>query len=187
MNKEAQRNFEIKKYHQTYQRGDYGMGQARQIQAHNWLIKIKEIQGGSLLDVGTGRGEVLGFARGLEFDPVQGTEVVPDLIIDGIRYAEIHDLPFEADSFDVVTCFDVLEHINPFDTAPALAELARVAKTDLLLTVENRHSRSLGVELHVNRRPYTEWETLMQKHTGGRVVKMPDAPGTTNAAYWITF
>jgi ubiquinone/menaquinone biosynthesis C-methylase UbiE len=45
----------------------------------------------------------------------------------------IYEMPFEDASFDVVGCFEVLEHLH--DAPRALAELARVAKRTVVLSV----------------------------------------------------
>src|SRR5262249_59414544 len=42
-------------------------------------------------------------------------------------------LPFAADSFDVVLCLEVLEHLQ--DPLPAVRELSRVARRGLILSV----------------------------------------------------
>ena len=123
------------------------------------------------LDVSCGRGEMLDAASWLGFQPVQGTEIVPALI-DGKRvvYAEVHALPFADQSFDVVTMFDVIEHLIPGDDEQACRELARVARRHVILTANNRPSFNAGdEELHINRRPYTEWDTLFQTWFRGRV------------------
>lgn len=46
---------------------------------------------------------------------------------------DIYGIPFEDDSFDVVGCFEVLEHLH--DAPRALAELARVARDSVVLSV----------------------------------------------------
>jgi ubiquinone/menaquinone biosynthesis C-methylase UbiE len=47
--------------------------------------------------------------------------------------ASIFDLPFDDNSFDVVGCFEVLEHQT--DPRPALKELARVARNAVIISV----------------------------------------------------
>jgi SAM-dependent methyltransferase len=42
--------------------------------------------------------------------------------------AAMHDVPLEADSADVVTSFDALEHLLPDDVPLVLAEMARVGR-----------------------------------------------------------
>ncbi|HEV2127618.1 MAG TPA: methyltransferase domain-containing protein [Thermomicrobiales bacterium] len=47
--------------------------------------------------------------------------------------ADIYNMPFEDDSFDVVCCFEVLEHLH--DAPQALSKLARVARKAAVLSV----------------------------------------------------
>jgi SAM-dependent methyltransferase len=47
--------------------------------------------------------------------------------------ADIYNMPFEDDSFDVVGCFEVLEHLH--DAPRALAELNRVARRAVVMSV----------------------------------------------------
>ncbi|MDQ3513088.1 MAG: methyltransferase domain-containing protein [Chloroflexota bacterium] len=56
--------------------------------------------------------------------------------------ASIYDIPFDDGSFDVVGCFEVLEH-QP-DPAAALAELARVARRAVVLSVPHEPFFSLA-------------------------------------------
>lgn len=52
--------------------------------------------------------------------------------------ASIADMPFEKGEFDVVTCLEVLEHLNDEDLASAVSELERVSRRYLLVTVPNQ-------------------------------------------------
>lgn len=47
--------------------------------------------------------------------------------------ADIYNIPFEDDSFDVVGCFEVLEHLH--DAPRALKELGRVARNAVVMSV----------------------------------------------------
>lgn len=160
----AARAAEIAKYSVAYSHAEYRMGQARHEAA------LRDLKGltGSLLDVGCGRGEVLAAAREFGLSPVLGTEVVPALLGTDTVYAEVHALPFAAGTFDHVTCFDVLEHLTPEDTVPALHELERVGLRTLTLTVANYPHVFRGVDLHVNRRNYPEWTALFGEVFGVR-------------------
>lgn len=127
---------------------------------------------GAYLDVACGRGDMLEVARGLGFSPVMGTEIVPKLINGKeVVRAEVHALPFPDKSFDVATLYDVIEHLIPGDDEAACRELARVARRHVLIMANNFPSRLPdGRDLHINRRPYEEWDALFRNWFSGAVV-----------------
>ncbi len=127
---------------------------------------------GSLLDVGAGRGETLEAAAALGFAPLAGTEVVAALLGGVVIYGEAHALPFGDAAFDVVTCFDVMEHLLPADQTLALRELARVTRRELLVTAADYPHEWDGVELHVGRRDSDAWDALIRAHCPGRVERL---------------
>lgn len=160
--------------HAKYQRAyrmqpNYRMGERRMEDA---VRDLKAIPcRGSYLDVSCGRGEMLKHAKLMGFDPTTGTEIVPALI-DGVKVirAEVHDLPFDNDAVDVATMFDVIEHLLPGDEEAACRELARVARRHVLLTANNRPSvNKAGDDLHINKRPYEEWDALFREWFPGNV------------------
>ena len=168
----TERRYEHEKYIRAYQTNSYAMGHARMLEAVTDLVNLGTR--GSYLDVGCGRGEMLGHAKAMGFDPVRGVEVVPNLI-DGTRVlrGEVHDLPFVDSMFDVVTMFDVIEHLLPGDDELACHELARVARRHILLTANNKPSQlAIGEELHINRRPYDEWNALFHGWFGSGVTRL---------------
>ena len=62
-----------------------------------------------------------------------------------IRYdASIVELPFDDDHFDVVTCMEVLEHVPDDVFLPGLAELRRVCKRQLVMSVPFREEEPLS-------------------------------------------
>lgn len=157
----AARKVEHEKYQQAYAIETYHMGEMRKSDA---LFHVANLPcRGSYLDVGCGRGEMLARAEALGYSPVQGTEVVPALV-DGVRVirGEAHALPFADKSWDVVTLFDVLEHLLPGDDAAVCRELARVARKHIILTANSESSLLPdGTELHINRRSSSDWERLL--------------------------
>jgi 2-polyprenyl-3-methyl-5-hydroxy-6-metoxy-1,4-benzoquinol methylase len=155
---------EIALYRKAYTRPDYRMGNRRttDVAAHLARCPVR----GSLLDVGTGRGEALRMARAAGFDPVCGTEVVPELIRPGVHFAEAHALPYDDGEWDVVTCWDVLEHLIPEDVAPALAELARVSRRIVMASASTEPSVYDGRDLHISARPEAEWDALFRQVWG---------------------
>lgn len=156
------RHLEHAKYAKAYAIESYRMGGDRFTDAVRNLADLPSR--GSYLDVGCGRGEILREARLLGFAATLGVEVVPELV-DGVHvvYGEAHSLPFDDKSFDVVTLFDVIEHLIPGDDEAVCRELARVARRHILITANNHESTLPDrTVLHINRRPYPEWEQLFQ-------------------------
>jgi ubiquinone/menaquinone biosynthesis C-methylase UbiE len=153
------RDEEIARYVEHYKSPKYGMGQRRQADVQRIL---QDLRRGSLLDVSTGRGETLRFAKSLGFSPVQGTEVVPELLNDEVVFAQAHSLPFPDNSFDHVTCFDVLEHLVEADIRPALQEMYRVARISVTVSASERPSVFGDVDLHISKRPAPEWHRLIR-------------------------
>jgi len=95
--------------------------------AHDILLEMKPE---SLLDVGCGKGNFVEWANkqgisavGLDF--ASGYGVMADIL----------DMPFEDKRFDVVTAFDVLEHIKRENLDIALGEMNRVARRFWLLSI----------------------------------------------------
>jgi len=169
------RSVEINKYVSAYQVPNYAMGHRRMNDAVKALRNLP--CGGAYLDVSCGRGEMLIVGEQIGFKPCVGTEVVPALIDgDRVRFAEAHTLPFGDDSFNVVSSFDVIEHLLPGDDEAACREILRVASRHVLITANNLPSRSaIGDELHINKREYEEWDRLFHKwFPGCRIVMEKD-------------
>ena len=92
---------------------------------------IAELAPESVLDAGCGEGEML--RRGvlpkaartvlLDRNPESAAQVL----------ASVQALPFGSRSFDVVTCLEVLEHLD--NPGPAARELCRVARRAVVLSV----------------------------------------------------
>lgn len=101
----------------------------------HWLdAAVRGRRGLAALDVGCGTGQtVLRLSRRPEIDSVVGL----DPSAEALNHAQHRhdfplvrgtalDLPFARSSFDVVTCFDVLQHLPPGGDRRAAAELFRV-------------------------------------------------------------
>ncbi len=93
-----------------------------------------------ILDAGCGSGRTLeelvdyGTAAGVELSP-DAAEVARGRGCGEVHVGRLEELPWPSDSFDLITCLDVIEHV-PDDRA-ALRELRRVSKPGgwLLATV----------------------------------------------------
>ena len=166
---------EKNKYIEAYQQPGYKMGRKRQQHAVDIL---KTWPAGSYLDVGCGRGEMLDAAKTLNFDPVQGTEIVPSLISsrEDVIEADGMHLPFEDNEFDYVSMLDVVEHIPDEDIYDVFKELDRVAKHKILLCIANFSHKWKGYELHINIKPYKEWDEILKREFPNRkIVWLPRA------------
>lgn len=175
--------------HEKYQRA-YSLNPNYRMKRERMSDAVKDLSSipmrGSYLDVSCGRGEMLDAALTLGFAPVMGTEIVPELIGGAVRYAEVHDLPFGDRSFDVVSMFDVIEHLLPGDDEAACAEMARVARRHILLTANNKPSfNKAGDDLHINKRPYEEWDVLFRNWFPGTVTWLRGNRHYVSAAWRI--
>lgn len=174
---DAARRAEFVKYDRAYTHPKYRMKKQRFVDA---VADLKALPcRNSYLDVSCGQGDMLDRALTMGFPFVKGTEIVPKLI-DGDRviYAEVHALPFPDKSFEVVSLFDVIEHLVPGDDEAACRELARVATRFVLLTANNKPSyNKAGDDLHINRRPYVEWDSLFRRWFPGKVEQLPGHGG----------
>jgi ubiquinone/menaquinone biosynthesis C-methylase UbiE len=116
------------------------------------------------LDVATGGGHVARRLReaGLEVvscDPAPGMQ--PDVV------CSAEDLPFAADSFDVVTCRVAPHHFG--DVQAAVAEMARVSRSRVLVVDNLFHdervesAERLRDPTHVRNYTEPEWRTFFEK------------------------
>lgn len=114
-------------------------------------------KGGDILDVGSGAGQ---FANALalsgEFrsvttiDTANFTNYIE--LSDDIRRINMSaaEMDFPDDAFDVVVCMEVLEHLPEEIFLPAIAELRRVCRGQLVMTVPYREPEPIS-KTHVRR------------------------------------
>lgn len=101
-----------------------------------------------ILDVGSSTGEASRyFADQIESEYGVETNVIGADVgekaankagtqLDAAVQADARNLPFEDDSFDIVTCKTLLSRIRPEDQAEALSEIERVASDEAYVAVE---------------------------------------------------
>jgi SAM-dependent methyltransferase len=145
---DEQRQHEWRKYRQLARvRPLYGSGN-HGAEATRW------VKGLHVLDVGCGNNA---FIRGVRELGTGGVGV--DVANPGADVmAAAHALPFPDHTFDVVTSFDMLEHLVPGEVDEVLAEFARVSWR-YIFTICHRDSRGRcnGETLHPTVQPRRWW------------------------------
>jgi SAM-dependent methyltransferase len=110
------------------------------------LLELSSCEGDTAIDVGTRDGH---FARLLadRFPRVTALDlarpVIPDRRISCVA-GDVRKLPFEDNSFDLVVCAEVLEHIPPTDLRDACRELARITRRRLVIGVPYKQDTRVG-------------------------------------------
>ncbi len=111
---------------------------------------ISKIEGKTLLDVGSGEGYVLKAIldqkqfQAAALEPNKKAlkilqKKLPNIIV---KQGYVENIPFDNNSFEVVVCCEVLEHLP--DPEKALQELKRVGKKYFILSVPNEPWFSLA-------------------------------------------
>jgi ubiquinone/menaquinone biosynthesis C-methylase UbiE len=115
-----------------------------------------------LLDVGCGTGFIFDQAHDL-FQQMEGIDITPDMLARvtprgnlTLRVGEAENLPFPPSSFDVVTCYSVLHHIE--DLQAVFVEIRRVLKP--------------GGVFYADESPSQQYRELLLQNSG-RLVKHP--------------
>jgi ubiquinone/menaquinone biosynthesis C-methylase UbiE len=118
----------------------------------NFLVKnflkrintiIRELDFNSILDVGCGEGMLMSSLSdylidkkkccAIDFDEKEVTDAKKNLPFCEVQIGSIYEIPFENNSFELVTCTEVMEHLeNP---VTALEELYRVTIKYALISV----------------------------------------------------
>lgn len=133
-------------------------------QAHWWYRGAREMalallgerlhrEGLALLDAGCGTGGFLAWIdRRADIDRLCGIDLSAEAIAVAreeapradLAVGQLHALPYEDGTFDVITLTDVLQHVDEKDEAATLRELLRVLRSGgalLVRTNAGRHAR----------------------------------------------
>jgi SAM-dependent methyltransferase len=151
------------------------------------LVELAHVQPTDrVLDVATGTGHTA-FAFALHVREVIATDVTPEMLAEGeklkaeggitnveFRLADAHSLPFEDQSFDIVTCRRAAHHFS--DIRRALREMLRVLLPGGRLVIDDRSvpeddfidatlNRLDVLHDHSHVREYrpSEWERMIQE------------------------
>ena len=96
------------------------------------INEILSLDPESVLEVGIGNGLVSTY---LKKRRINVTTLDIDERLDPDCVGSVLDLPFFCDSFEVVACFEVLEHLPYEDFSRALSELYRVSSSHVVLSL----------------------------------------------------
>ncbi len=103
---------------------------------------LKNMNPQSILDIGCGEGFLTQIVHGILPEvPIVGIDLSEDAIKAArqrcpdlkFQVGDIGKVPFETDSFDLVICSEVLEHVTEPDKA--LSEICRISKQHIFLSV----------------------------------------------------
>jgi SAM-dependent methyltransferase len=147
-----------RKLYDQQQAGQYNDGYGHSNHGERHLRAILMMEPESVLDVGCGHNEFAKAlrAKGLNAKGMDFACPSADIIGDVIR------IPVNSKQFDLVTAFDVLEHLLPEQVEPALREMRRVSiRFAFTISHVPSHHKSDGRTLHPTVRPPEWWETTI--------------------------
>ncbi len=139
-----------------YERNEHWLGVFNRI-AEQIIARLEPRR---VLDAGCAKGFLVEALRdrgvdawGIDISPYAISQVRPD-IRSYCRVASLTE-PLE-DTYDLITCIEVLEHMPPEEARPAIENLTRAAPTVLFSSTPSDFSEST----HVNVQPPLHWLTL---------------------------
>ncbi len=111
-----------------------------QIDLVNQLRNTKEYENTKnedfkILEVGKGNGTVSDYLRKLDYQ-ITTVDIDPELKPD--QLADIRKLPFKANAFDLITAYEVLEHLPFEELETVLKELKRVSQKYVIISLPYR-------------------------------------------------
>lgn len=99
------------------------------------INEITSINADSILEIGVGNGFVSNYLSGNNYN-IKTLDIDARLNPDVV--GSVLDLPFEDNKFDLITCFEVLEHLPYNKAEQAIKELYRVSSKNTIISVPNR-------------------------------------------------
>jgi hypothetical protein len=117
----------------------------------DWLLS-------PVLDLGCGRGHTVGALRklGLAAEGIDQVAIDPEMRVGDI----CRPIP-DIRSFRSVVCIDCIEHLTDHQVEGLFGNMQQVERQ--AFSIHNGSSNDTGEELHVNRKPFREWEQIISK------------------------
>ena len=141
--------------------------------AKKFLNFLLSLNVSSVLDIGTGRGEFCDWALTNLCDTVYGLDFAinpnKDYANKNIKFinSPAHKIPLKDNSVDLITSFDVLEHIPPSEIEETIFEMSRVAKKLLFHKIcynkgTSKFKKEVG-ELHLIQEDSKYWINIFKQ------------------------
>lgn len=132
------------------------------------LVKNYITNEDNVIDIGSGRGPVL-----IELMDVFPPEKILSCDLENFHDMNVSFQPLNlikeedrnkiVDFFDLLTCLDVLEHIEEEYIEDILKFFKRIARKFIII-VANHSDVQNGIELHLTQRPLVWWKQLFKKY-----------------------
>jgi O-antigen biosynthesis protein len=144
---------------------------------YRWASRL--VKGKAVLDVACGTGYGLEMYKQAGAAAVTGVDVDPEAVelvkdrygkIATVLQGDLRELPLEDDSFDLVTCFETIEHVE--GAAKGIAELRRVLRPEGILVISSPNPDVYvgGNEHHVHEFRPAELAEAVREHFAHTVV-----------------
>jgi len=141
---------DIKSHDEIYLASDYSVRKKIHFKRFNILHRLMgDTSEKKILDAGAGEGYFLSSVKaeqkyGIELSEIRvktAQKLFPDL---AITVADIRKMPFEDNSFDIIICSEVLEHVDGF--GKAIEEIKRCIKPEgnIILSFPNENIVAFG-------------------------------------------
>jgi ubiquinone/menaquinone biosynthesis C-methylase UbiE len=163
---------------------------------HSWeqIIDRKKVRFVNALDVGCGTGIGMRYALDKGFD-VYGIDLADareawkkNKVLDRCKIASALDIPYPDNSFDLVVCFDVMEHIPEDDIPTALKEIRRVGSRGYIFSIAlNTEKCPVGkrVVTHITVMDVDWWKGKLQDAGYSKAVLQKDKSGFHLSAFLL--
>ncbi|MBU1019227.1 MAG: class I SAM-dependent methyltransferase [Patescibacteria group bacterium] len=120
-----------KQVDKTHYKGSYE-SPGRFISYYHQIKAISEETPGTILEIGIGSGTVANYLKNNGFN-IETCDFDADLQPDHV--ADIRDLPFREGEFDLVTAFQVLEHLPFEDFEKAMSQLHKASSKTVIISI----------------------------------------------------
>jgi len=111
------------------------------------LCEINKLKPSNTLEIGPGSGLLKEVGRVYDFH-IKTLDIDPELMPDYV--GSVTAIPIGDYAFDLVCAFQVLEHLVYEDALMAFAEMVRVSKKNILISLPDAKT-GIGIKLYVNK------------------------------------